>query len=117
MDKKRIEDMIAEARAEEELRKKEMQDNSLRDAIKNTLDAHKPQVTIDLEEYVMLRTKANDLDRLLLCIMDALGLNYTNEDLMIRDDRKILEAFKVLYGDAYTTILAAELDNLVEEGE
>ena len=110
MDRKRIEDIIAEARAEEELIKEERKDAGLRQAIKNTLDEHSPKVSIDLKEYVELKQKDKDLERILHAVLDCMGLNYTGDDLMIKDDRPIQNVIKSLYPAAYDAILAAEME-------
>ena len=122
MDRKRIEDIIAEARAEEELLNQEVNtgDTDFREAIKKTLEENlkdRPKVTIDIEEYILLRQKDKDLERLLHTILDCLELDYLGKDLMIKDERKIKDTIKILYTAAYDAILEAELENAKEEGE
>ena len=122
MDRKRIEDIIAEARAEEELLNNEVNagDTDFREAIKKTLEENlkdRPKVTIDIEEYILLRQKDKDLERILHTLLDCLTLDYYKEDLAIKDERKIKETIKVLYPVAYEAVLQAELENAKEEGE
>jgi len=122
MDRKRIEDIIAEAKAEEELLNQEVSagDTDFREAIKKTLEENlkdRPKVTIDLEEYILLRQKDKDLERLLHTILDCLVLNYLSDDLMIKDEQKIRDTIEILYPAAYNAILEAEIENNKEEGE
>ena len=108
--KKDIEEMIAVARAEEEVRQemepkrdfKEELKARLSDAIK---DADKNRVTIDLEEYMALKYKERDLDILLNAIFSSLQLGYRREDLAIKDDDLIVNATRVIYPEAFRTIL------------
>lgn len=115
MDKKRIEDIIAEARAEEKLLEEERKDAGLRQAIRTTLEEHRPTVTIDLDEYIYLRQKDLDLDRLLEALFNDMKLNYNNDELTVYSDKNTIAAVKTMYPKAYNTLLATLLD-VKEEG-
>lgn len=123
-----IEEMIADARAEEEVateqervakEEKAREDfrETLRERLKEVLlpkDDNK--VTISLSEYVILKQKEADLERILDALVDDLELNYSKDALRVRGD-KVLEAFRVLYPEAYDHSLAAELERAEHEGE
>ena len=53
-----------------------------------------------------------DLDRILNAIVDNLTLSYNKEYLRLEDESKVVDAFRVLYPEAYDALLAAELDRL-----
>ena len=116
-----IDEMIADAKAEEETR--EDFKNKLRDGLKDALEPKSnTKVTIDLSEYVTLKQKDMDLDRLLSTIIDALELirGYSNDYLRLSSEGEnaIVNAFKVLYPTAYDNVLAMELSRKEEnEGE
>ena len=113
-----IEEIIADARAEEEVAR-EMAKGNFRDELRGKLkEAFTPReeesVRIDLREYVTLVNKAMDLDRVLNAIVDNLKLSYNNEYLRLDDETKVVDAFRVLYPEAYDALYAAELDRLKE---
>ena len=119
-----IEEMIADARAEEEVAseqeraaKEEKAREDFRDTLREQLKEalipkDESKVTISLSEYVILKQKEADLDRILNAIVDGLGLSYNNEYLTLRGDDKVVDAFRVLYPDVYDHLLAAELENV-----
>ena len=112
-----IEEIIADARAEEEVAR-EMAKSNFRDELRGKLkEAFTPReeesVRIDLREYVTLVNKAMDLDRVLNAIVDNLELSYNNEYLKLDNyGEKVVDAFRVLYPEAYDALYAAELDRL-----
>lgn len=123
---KNIDELIADAQAEEEvakdLKKAEIDKGAesfretLREGLKDALfNRPNKEVTIDLDEYIVLLNKAKDLDRILNAIVDSLTLSYNNEYLTLRNGERVVDAIRVLYPEAYDHILAAELDN--KEGE
>lgn len=112
-----IEKMIADARAEEEV-KKEQEKTRREDAFRRELKAKlsevvgkSPKVEIPLDEYSILKAKEMDLTRLLVAIADDLKLNYSKDDLRL-DGERTLNTFRALYSDAYDAIL-----DEVKEGE
>lgn len=117
-----IEEMIADARAEEEVAaeqeraaKEEKAREDFRDTLREQLKEalipkDESKVAISLSEYVILKQKEADLDRILNAIVDGLGLSYNNEYLTLRGDDKVVDAFRVLYPDVYDALLAAELE-------
>lgn len=119
-----IEEIIADARAEEEVareqaaaREKTFKDE-LREKLKETFRPREEErVTITLSEYVILTNKAMDLDRVLNAIVDNLKLSYNKEFLSLHNDDKVVDAFRVLYPEAYGALLAAELERVGNEDE
>ena len=124
-----IEEMIADARAEEEVAaeqeraaKEEKAREDFRDTLREQLkEALIPKddnkVTINLSEYLILKQKEADLDRILNAIVDGLGLNYSKDDLRLGESDNVVSAIRVLYPDVYDALLAAELENAEHEGE
>ena len=123
-----IEEMIADARAEEEVaaeqeraakEEKAREDfrDTLRERLKEVLipkDDNK--VTISLSEYVMLKLKEADLDRILTALADDLELNYCKDALRLGGGERAIGAIRVLYPETYDGLLAAELENAEHEG-
>jgi hypothetical protein len=120
-----IEEIIADARAEEEVAREQAAakektfKDELREKLKETFRPREEErVTITLSEYVVLTNKAMDLDRILNAIVDRLTLSYNNEYLVLGDRDKVVDAFRVLYPEAYDALLAAELEHAEKnEGE
>ena len=119
-----IEELIADARAEEEVAAE--QERAAREDFRDTLreqlkEALIPKsdnkVTISLSEYVILKQKEADLDRILNAIVDGLGLSYSKEYLSLKESENVVDAFRVLYPDVYDHLLAAELEHAEHEGE
>ena len=124
-----IEELIADARAEEEVAaeqeraaKEEKAREDFRDTLRERLkEALIPKsdnkVTINLSEYVILKQKEADLDRILNAIVDGLGLSYSKEYLSLKESENVVDAIRVLYPDVYDALLAAELERAEHEGE
>jgi len=125
-----IEELIADARAEEEVaaeqgiaatEEKAREDfrELLRDKLKDALTSNhdEAKVTIKLSEYIALKFKEIDLDRILNAIVDDIELNYSKDALRIRGGERAIEAVRVLYPDVYDHLLAAELEHAENEGE
>lgn len=127
-----IEEMIVDAKAEEEVAreqeraakaaKEEKAREDFRDTLREQLkEALIPKsdnkVTISLSEYVILKQKEADLDRILNALVDDLELNYCKDALRIGGGERAIEAIRVLYPEAYDTLLAAEIDRAEREGE
>ena len=119
-----IEEIIADARAEEEVAREQAAakektfKDELREKLKETFKPREEErVTITLSEYVILTNKAMDLDRILNAIVDKLTLSYNNEYLILGDRDKVVDAFRVLYPEAYGALLAAELERVGNEDE
>ena len=113
-----IDEMIADAKAEEEVKQASLKDfrETLRNKLNDTFTVEaieSPKVTIDLDEYLMLKYKARDLEKIIQAILVGFRLNYSKDDLSI-DKAEVLEAFKVLYRETYEDILA---EKLAEEGD
>jgi hypothetical protein len=109
-----IEELIADAKAEEEVRKeqpckdfsfREELENHLKEAFSDIKARRENKVTIDLNEYLILKFKERDLERIVATILDELKLHYTKEDLMLYDDGAIVNIIKVLYPEVYQNIL------------
>lgn len=124
-----IEEMIADAKAEEEVAreqakaaKEEKAREDFRDTLREQLKEaiipkNESKVTINLSEYVILKQKEADLDRILNAIVDGLGLSYSKEYLSLKESDKVVDAIRVLYPDVYDHLLAAELEHAEYEGE
>lgn len=123
-----IDEIIADAIAEEEVAreqektraKKKAADNfkkELKESLINMVAELAPQaeqqVKIDLSEYISLVYMARDLDVFKRAIKRALKLNYNGERLYIGDGDEIEDAFKTLYYEEYNDILS----ELQEKGE
>lgn len=117
-----IEEIIADARAEEEVAR-ERAGKDFRTELKEKLkEAFKPReeekVTITLDEYVVLVNKSMDLDRLLNAIVSNLRLSSYNKDyLRLNDEDKVVDAFRVLYPEAYNEIFSKMLADHKDEDE
>ena len=126
---KNIDELIADAQAEEEVAreqeraaKEEKAREDFRDTLREQLkEALIPKsdnkVTISLSEYVILKQKEADLDRILNVIVDGLGLSYSKEYLSLKGSENVVDAIRVLYPDVYDALLAAELERAEHEGE
>lgn len=116
-----IEEIIADAKAEEEVRaefknsKNNVADNfksELKAALKNALadvtEIDEQIVRITLGEYMSLVYMARDLDLLKTAIARSLGLSYNEEYLSIKHDDEILDTYKTLYREEYDAMLSIE---------
>lgn len=112
---KEIEEMIADAKAEEEVRKDNEFRTQLKNGLKDALDVS-PRVEIPLAEYVALKQQETDLNRLLHAILDNLELNYSGDALRLKDYDTLANIFKCLYNEAYLHIMAAELEQREKQG-
>ena len=124
-----IEEMIADAKAEEEVAReqaKAAKEEKAREDFRNVLrkglnealnNKDDSKVTISLKEYVILKQKEQDLDRIMSAIVDNLELSYSREFLRLKDSDNLVDTFRVLYPTAYDIILAEELNRLENEGE
>lgn len=126
MDKKvDIEELIADARAEEEVAREMVgkAKDTFRDELREKLkEAFKPRdeekVTITLDEYVLLVNKSMDLDRVLNAIVANLRISsYNKESLVLHNESKIVDAFRVLYPEVYNEIYNKLLADHKDEGE
>lgn len=117
-----IEEIIADARAEEEVAR-EMAAKDFRTELKEKLkEAFKPKdeekVTITLDEYVVLVNKSMDLDRVLNTIVGCLRVSsYNKERLILHDEHKVVDAFSVLYPEVYNEIYSKMLADYKDEAE
>ena len=124
-----IEEMIADAKAEEEVAREQIKAakeekaredfrDTLRERLKEALIPKSDnKVTISLSEYVILKQKEADIDRILNAIVDGLGLNYSKDGLRLDESQNVVDAIRVLYPDVYDHLLAAELERAEHEGE
>lgn len=109
-----IEELIADAKAEEEVRKeqpckdfsfREELESHLKEAFSDIKARRENKVTIDLNEYLILKFKERDLEKIVATILDELKLHYTKEDLTLYDDGAIVNMIKALYPEVYQNIL------------
>lgn len=121
-----IDEVIADARAEEEVAKEqaiENSDNKFREELKTCLiDAFKDNakfskdnsVTLSLNEYLILRFKERDLETITSAIISNLALGYDGKSLRLNNKSDVVDVMKVLYPDMYDAILE---DLQQKEGE
>ena len=120
-----IEEMIADAKAEEEVAREQAKEENtrkfkeeleahLKDAFSESMKARKEsKVTIDLNEYILLKFKERDLEKVIGAIVSELRLGYSKEYLRISDGDRIVDTIKVIYPEAYEEIL----EDLIKEAE
>jgi hypothetical protein len=113
-----IEELIADAKAEEEVRREQVQDdltNALMRSFTANLnkdaeskgaeskgaESNGARVTVSLAEYVQLKQMELDYDRLYSAIVESFGLSYHNDHLIISKDDIILQTFKVLHAEEF----------------
>lgn len=121
-----IDELIADARAEEEVAKEQAiknSENKFREELKTCLiDAFKDNakfskdnsVTLSLNEYLILRFKERDLETITSAIISNLALGYDGESLRLNIKNDVVDVMKVLYPDMYEAILE---DLQQKEGE
>lgn len=122
-----IEELIADAKAEEEVRKEQpCKDFSFRDELESHLKEafsdikarRENKVTIDLNEYLILKFKERDLERIVATILDKLILNYTKDGLKLYDQwEDISNIIKALYPEVYEDILYTLQEEAERKGE
>jgi hypothetical protein len=110
-----IEELIADAKAEEEVRKgqpcndfsfREELESHLKEAFSDIKARRESKVTIDLNEYLILKFKERDLERIVATILDKLTLNHDKSGLWIYDhEDDISNIIKVLYPEVYQDVL------------
>ena len=118
---KPIDEAIADAIAEEEVTreqekaiKEEKASADFRDLLREqlkdalTLRNDDAKVTISLKDYIILKQKEVDLDRILNSMVDSVYLNYSKDELRLNGDR-VIETMRVLYPEVYDTLLATEI--------
>ena len=99
---KSIDEMIADAQAEEEV-KREVFEADIRDSLRDRVkEAIKDDVTVrvPLTKYEELISDSIDLARLLKAIVADAELNYHADGLRI-DGSNVADAFKILYTEEY----------------
>ena len=119
---KDIEEMIADARAEEEVAKEqaiENSDNNFREELKAKLkDMFSTnadnKVSLSLNEYLILKFKERDLENIISAIIPNLTLGYDGESLRLNNKSDVVDVIKVIYPDMYEAILE---DLQQKEGE
>lgn len=123
---KDIDEMIADARAEEEVAKEQAIENSenkfreelkahLIDAFKDNFKLNKENsVTISLNEYLILKFKERDLENIISAIIPNLTLGYDGESLRLHNTSDVVDVIKVIYPDMYEAIVE---DLQQKEGE
>lgn len=104
-----IEELIADAKVEEEIRKKQKEEPF-------KIELKEEKISIPVSEYLELKMKERDLNILVGAITETLSLGYDKKSLKVYDGSKelIINTFKTLYRYIYDTRLE-ELQQ--EEGE
>lgn len=112
-----IEELIADAKAEEEAKKAVQDDftNALMKTVTANLnkeaESKSTSVTVSLAEYVQLKKIELDYDRLFYAIIDSFGLGYRHDHLIISKEDSILQTFKVLHAEEFKDLE----QNMVDE--
>ena len=104
-----IDEMIADAQAEEEA-KKELASMKFERPKRKT-----EEVTISLHEYLILRQKEVDMDRLFDAVIQSLELSYNSSYLYIKNDEKIMDTIRILFAPVYDALF--EQKKAKKEGE
>ena len=114
---KTIDEVIADAMAEEEVEKGFR--NSLKNEVAQAFGAHKEEqtVTISLDEYLYFNAKNMDFDRLMSAIIKDAALSYDKEKLRISDRENIFNTIKVLFPDIYDALLKQLIKEDAEKEE
>ena len=118
-----IDEAIADAMAEEEVAREQAKEDSsfrdelraqLKDAFSESIKTNKDnKVIISLDEYLILKFKERDLEKIVSTILAELKLSYNGEFLSMRKDDHVVDVIRVLYPDVYDDIL----ESLQNEGE
>ena len=117
-----IEELIADAKAEEEVKREQVQDeltNALMKSFTANLNKGAEEknnggsVTISLSEYVELKQIESDFNRLFDAIVRSFELNYNHEDIRVDGDI-IKDVFKALYPAEYEAGYKALLEECAE---
>ena len=119
---KDIEEMIADAKAEEQVAKEQAIENSnndfreeLRAKLKDMFSTNADnKVSLSLNEYLILKFKERDLETITSAIISNLTLGYDGESLRLNHKNDVVDVIKVIYPDMYETILE---DLQQKEGE
>lgn len=106
-----IDEMIADAQAEEEAKKELTNMKAVIERPKRKTE----EVTISLHEYLILRQKEVDMDRLFDAVIQSLELSYNNSYLYIKNDEKIMDTIKILFAPVYDALY--EQKKAMKEGE
>lgn len=108
---KDINEMITDAKAEEQAEQEQKRDTfreDLTSKLKSLFGESEKKteaVTIDVEEYAMLKVQELDFKRVLGAIVDDMYLGYDNKSLRL-DGENTINAIKILFNDLYEDILA-----------
>ena len=116
-----IDEAIADAIAEEEVKREQIKAEAetraeasatdFREELKKLLkknfseETKKNSVTLDLNEYLILKFKERDLEILVATILSNLRLSYDKEYLWLEDREKVVNVINVLYPDVYDELL------------
>lgn len=112
-----INEMIKSVKAEEEQEKNTNWGESLRRLKDKEKEGRDSKVTITLDEYLVLKAKEMDLERIVRPIVDALTLSYNGEFLSIRESQGIVDAFRVLFPEAYEKAYEMAIDKYNQENK
>jgi hypothetical protein len=111
-----IDEVIADAIAEEEVAKEQAiknSENKFREDLKaHLIDSFKDNklnkensVTLSLNEYLILKFKERDLENIIRAIIPNLTLGYDGESLRLNNKSDVVDVIKVIYPDMYKVIL------------
>lgn len=110
-----IEEMIKSAQAEEEQKRDTKFIKDIRKLKIKEEEGRDSKVTITLDEYLVLKAKEMDLERIVRNIIERLTLSYNNEYLTLTESQGIVNAFEVLFPEAYERAYEMALDKDTQE--
>lgn len=126
MENVNIEELIADARAEEEVSRKQAE--TFKEEIARKLKEKRPEkkaesmVAIPLREYVELTQKSLDFDRILDALANSFEYSDIYKELLLKDRKSdIANAYKVLFPGEYNAIyeeerIKVEAEKAMKEG-
>ena len=121
MENVNIEELISDARAEEEVARKQAE--TFKEEIARKLKEKRPEkkaesmVAIPLSEYVGLVQKSVDFDRILDAFKNSFEYSEIYSELVLRDRKSdIANAYKVLFPVEYKAIYEEEKRKAEKEG-
>ena len=121
MENVNIEELIADARAEEEVARKQAE--TFKEEIARKLKEKRPEkkaesmVAIPLSEYVGLVQKSVDFDRILYALENSFEYSTIYSELVVRDHKSdIMNAYKVLFPGDYKAIYEEKKSKAEKEG-
>ena len=113
MPRETIDEIIADAIAEEQVAKEQAEAKGKEG--QNYRELFRPivkrEVTIPLGEYVELKNKERDLDLILKAIIEGMGLSYNDEYIYLKNEGEVTNVFRILYPEVYEKLFKQALED------